>query len=374
MKFTFDRDAMIREVAIAQEIITSKQVKEICSNIALFAYNNTLTIKATDTKVNFETNIPVQIQEEGETTVFCDKFMGILSSLPDGDIEFNQPVNTDSEQAITIIIKPLAKKVKFQIKSMSVDRFPNFTSADHVPYFDVPAKEIKEMISQTYFAVSDDIARLFMNGVYFEKKGDNLLFVATDGRRLSFASKNLLAGVNDFPAVIVPPKILQIVLKRAPDEGNISIAVVDKMIFFRFGNYKFGSVLLEGQFPNYDRVIPEHQEKSFQVQKDDLLGAFKRVALMVDKKAGKIYFEVSDGLLKITSPQSEIGSADEEIPCQYAGDPCFLAFNYRYLDEPLKAIPSERITFEFTEEFKQVTVRPEPAGDYFHIVMPMHRD
>ena len=374
MKFTFDKDAMIREIAIAQEIISTKQVDEIRSNVALYAYNNSLTIKATDSKVNFETTLPVQIQEEGETTIYCDKFMGILTSLPEGEIEFNQPVENGSDQAITVIIKPLTKKIKFQIKSMSVDKFPDFSSADNVPYFDVPSKEIKEMIEQTSFAVSDDITRLFMNGVFFEKNGDNLILVATDGRRLSFASKNLLAGVSDFPAVIIPPKILNIISKRAPDEGNISIAVVDKMIFFRFGNYKFGSVLLEGQFPNYNRVIPENQLYSFQVHKEDLVNALKRVALMVDKKAGRIYFEVSDGILKITSPQSDMGSADEEIPCEYAGQSCTLAFNYRYVDEPLKVIPTEKITFEFTEELKQVTMRPEPAADYFHIIMPMHKE
>ena len=333
-----------------------------------------MIIKATDSRVNFETVLPIQLQEEGETTIYCDKFMGILTSLPEGEIEFNQPLTNDNDLAITVVIKPIDKKIKFQIKSMSVDKYPDFSSADDVPYFEVPSREIKEMIEQTSFAVSDDITRLFMNGVFMEKNGDNLNLVATDGRRLSFASKPLLAGVSDFPPVIIPPKILNIILKRAPDEGNIFIAVVDKMIFFKFGNYKFGSVLLDGQFPNYNRVIPDHQERSFQVQKSDLISALKRVALMVDKKAGRIYFEVSDGILKITSPQSDMGSADEEIPCEYAGESCSLAFNYRYVDEPLKVIPTERITFEFTEELKQVTMRPEPAADYFHIIMPMHKE
>ena len=104
MKFTFDKDAMIREIAIAQEIISTKQVAEIRSNVALYAYNNSLTIKATDSKVNFETTLPVQIQEEGETTIYCDKFMGILTSLPEGEIEFNQPVENGNDQAITVII------------------------------------------------------------------------------------------------------------------------------------------------------------------------------------------------------------------------------------------------------------------------------
>jgi len=298
--------------------------------------------------------------------------MGILTSLPEGEIEFNQ--TTGEDQGITVIIKPVAKKIKFQIKSMSQEKFPEFDSADNVPYFEVPSKDIKEMINQTAFAVSEDETRYFMNGVYFEKKADNLNLVATDGRRLSFASKSLLSGVNDFPAAIVHPKVLNIILKHAPDEGNISIAIVDKMIFFKFANYKFGSVLLEGAFPNYQRVIPEKQLYSFQVTKSDLVDALRRVALMVDKKAGRIYFNIEAGSLKITSQQSDMGSADEEIPCEYAGESCIVALNYRYVEEPLHSIETERITFEFTEQKKAVTMRPEPAEDYFHIIMPMQQE
>lgn len=374
MRFTFDRDMMIKEISIAQEIISTKNAGSILSNILIIASDGKLTVKATDIKVNFETSVPVQVSEEGMTTIYCDKFMGILSSLPSGEIEFNQEKSENEEQSVNVIIKPVGKKIKFQMKSMSQEKFPEFYSADTVPYFEVSSKDIKEMISQTSFAVSEDETRYFMNGVFFEKRGDNLTMVATDGRRLSFVSKPILAGVNDFPSAIVHPKILNIIVRHAPEEGNIFVAVVDKMIFFAFGSYKFGSVLLEGQFPNYERVIPENQLYAFKVQRTDLVDALKRVALMVDKKAGRIYFSISDGALKITSSQSEMGSADEEISCQYAGQPYSIALNFRYIEEPLRGIKSEQITFEFTEEMKAVTMRPEPAEDYFHIIMPMQRE
>ncbi len=373
MKFTFDRNLMIKEISIAQEIISTKNAVSILSNVLLNAHNNTLVIKATDIKVNYETQIPVQIEEEGSTTIYCDKFMGILNSLPEGEIEFNQTTEGENN-SVLVNIKPVAKKIKFQMKSMSEDKFPEFESAENVPYFEISSKDIKEMIAQTSFAVSEDETRFFMNGVYFEKKDDNLNLVATDGRRLSFASKSILAGINDFNAAIVHPKILNIILKHAPEEGNISLAIVDKMIFFKFGNYKFGSVLLEGKFPDYTRVIPAAQSHKFIVTKSDLVDALRRVALMVDRKAGRLYLSVSDGVLKITSQQSELGSADEEIPCEYAGDSYTLALNYRYIDEPLKELDSEKVGFEFTEEMKAVTMRPEPEKDYFHIIMPMQKE
>ena len=144
MKFSFDRDAMIKEIAVAQEIITNKSAISILSNIFLSAEKNTLTIKATDSSVGFLTKIPVDVQEEGSTTVYCDKFMSILASSPQGEIEFKQ-------EDVKITITPVAKKIKFQLKSIASDKFPAVKQAEDVPFFDVAAKDLKAMISQTIF-------------------------------------------------------------------------------------------------------------------------------------------------------------------------------------------------------------------------------
>lgn len=367
MKFTFDRNSMINEIAIAQEIISTKQSMSILSSVLLIAENNTLTIKATDIKVNFQTKIPVDIEEEGSTTVFCDKFMGILSGLPEGEIEFSLQ---NKDNLIVAIIRHTTKKIKYQLNCMAQDKFPEIAIAEKVAFFEVPAKELKAMITQTSFAVSDDETRYFMNGVYFEKKEDNLVLVATDGKRLAFTSKNLLSGVPEFTPAIVHPKILNIIAKRASDEGNISVAIVDKMIFFKFANYEFSGTLIDGQFPNYQRVIPENQKNKFEIQRSDFINALKRISIMLDK-TGRISLKLQPGLLAITSKSSELGDASEEIPCQYAGEEVTIALNFRHIDTPLKVMNSERIVFEFTEVLKAITLRPEPSEDYFHILMPM---
>ena len=147
MKFTFDRDAMLKEVSVAQEIISTKNALSILSNVLFIAENNSLFIKATDLKVNFETKIPVDVEEEGTTTVFCDKFISILNSLPSGDIEFNQ-------QDINITIKPISKKVQFQLKSMASDKFPEFEPEENINYFDLHVDQVKKMINQTIFSLS----------------------------------------------------------------------------------------------------------------------------------------------------------------------------------------------------------------------------
>ncbi|MCM1322334.1 MAG: DNA polymerase III subunit beta [Bacteroides sp.] len=367
MKFTFDKDAMTKEIAIAQEIISTKNALSILSNVLFIAEENTLTIKATDIKVNFETKLPVEVLEPGTTTIFCDKFMGILNSLPSGEIEFSQ-------KDIKVTITPTAKKVNFQLKSMASDKFPEFSSAENVPYFEIPSSEFKEMITQTIFAVSDDETRFFMNGVYFEKKDENLILVSTDGRRLAYIEKPLCQGINDFSPAIVPTKILNIILKRAPSEGNIAIAIVEKMIFFKFGNYQFTSVLIDGQFPNYRRVIPEKQDSFFEVEKTDLFDALKRVGLLVEQKSHRVYFTLTPGILTITAQESDIGTAKEEIPCKYDGEDTVIAFNYLYIEEPMKVIKTDRLKFEFSGQMKAVTFKPEPASDFFHIIMPMQME
>ena len=364
MKFTFDRDALLKEIAIAQEIIATKNAISILSNVLLVAQNGTLTIRATDIKVNFETNIPVDIQESGSTTVFCDKFMSIISSLPQGEIEFEQ-------NDIKINIRPATRKAKFQLKSITSDKFPEFTAPNGISFFDIPVKEFKEMVQQTVFSVSDDETRYFMNGIFMEKKDDKLQLIATDGRRLAYISKAFGITIPDFKAIIVPPKILTIITRRASDEGILSIGIGEKNIFFRFGNYEFSSVLIEGQFPNYSRVIPASQDYSFQVETKDLLEALKRVALLVEQKSRRIYMTAAPGTLTISSQETEIGTAKEEIPCQYDGAEITIALNYLYLEEPLKVIGAERVKVEFTESMKAITVKAEPEKDFFHIVMPM---
>ncbi len=375
MKFTFDRDAMIKEIAIAQEIITNKSPVSILSNILIIAENNSLTIKATDSTVKFTTSLPVDIQEEGSTTIFCDKFMSILSNSPSGDMEF---IKDD----ITVTIKPIAKKVKFQLKSQTSDKFPEISKYDNVPFFEISSKDFKEMIKETIFAVSEDKNRFFMTGVYFVKENDILTMVATDGRRLSCVTKNFGYNVPDFTPAIIPTKILSCVLKNASDEGNIKIAVVDKSIFIKFANYEFSSVLIDGQFPNYKKVIPENLTMSIMVNKADLEAALKRTTIMVDKKVSRIIFRISSGVLKLISPESDIGTADEEIPCRYNGQDIAMALNFTYVTEPLKVIDSENVVFEFNvnesqngEEAsitKAVIMRSEPAGDYIHVIMPMN--
>ena len=366
MKFTCERNILLKEISIANEIIASKNVISILSNIYLEAKAGALTIKATDMKVNFETKVPVEVIEEGSVTVYGDKFYGILNSIPDGEIEFEQK---DSK----INIKTSAKKAKFQLKSITSDKFPEFNVSGK-NFFQLPVRDFKDMILETIFAISDDETRYFMNGVFFEKTENKFIMVATDGRRLAYISKEAGKGIDDFSGIIIPPKILNTVMKRAGDEGMVELSVTDKTIFIQFGSYKLSSVLIEGQFPNYKRVIPEHQVYQFSVNRLEMLDALKRVSLLVEQKSHRVYLGIAPGVASVFCEENDIGNAREEIPCKYDGEEIAIALNYRYLEEPFRVMGEEEISILFTEPNKTITIKPVPEKDFFHIVMPMQQD
>ena len=368
MKFTCERSVLLKEITIANEIIASRNAISILSNIYLEANDNYLTIRATDMKVNFETKVPVDVIEPGSVTVYADKFHGILNSIPDGEIEFDQK---DSR----INIKTSAKKAKFQLKSIASDKFPVFAAAGN-DFFEMSIRDLKEMIKETIFAVSNDETRYYMNGIYFEKAEENFVMVATDGRRLALMKKKALPGPPDFKGIIIPAKILNIVLKRAGDEGMARICVTDKIIFIQFGSYRLSSVLIEGQFPNYRRVIPESQVNSFTVNRIEMFDALKRVSLLVEEKSHRVYLALSSGAISVYCEENDIGNAREEISCKYEGEEHTIALNYRYLEEPFKVMSVDEISINFTDPNKTITIMPfpKPEDDFFHIVMPMQQE
>jgi DNA polymerase-3 subunit beta len=357
---------LLKEIAIANEIIASKNVISILSNIYFEAKDGSLTVKATDMRVNFETKVPVEIIEPGSVTVYGDKFFGILNSVPEGEIEFEQVDNK-------INIKTLAKRARFQLVSIASDKYPEFTVSGK-DFFEIPIRDLKNMIQATIFAVSDDETRYFMTGVYFEKAEGHFVMVATDGRRLAIIRKPAAATVNDFSGIIIPPKILSIIMKRAGDEGKALVSITDKFIYIQFGSYKLSSVLIEGQFPNYRRVIPENQINSFSVNRLEMLDALRRVSLLVEQKSHRVYIGLSPGTVSVYCEESDIGNAREEIPGKYDGEELSIALNYRYLEDPFKVMGENEISILFSDPNKSITIRPVPENDFFHIVMPMQQE
>jgi DNA polymerase-3 subunit beta len=364
MKFVCDKNAIVKEIVIAYEIISSRQVLSVLSNIYLEADDSSLIIKASDANVFFNTKVPISIIEEGKVMVRADTFLGILNVIPDGEVEFD---NTDSK----MVIKPSFKKVKFFLNTLHTDQFPEFEDSSGAVNFEMPLFDFKSMIKQTIFSVSDDQTRYFMNGVFFEKSDNKFVMVATDGRRMAYAEKSIDGPIGDFEGIIIPDKILNLILKHSSDEGNISISIKENMIFVSFGSFHFSSKLIEGQFPNYRRVIPENLLYKFIVNRKEILDAFKRVALLIEKKNKRLFFKLSKNSLSIVTDDTDTGMAEEDVECEYDGEDIVIAFNYEYIEDPFKIMPEDNVCFYFSDVNKAVTVKPVPESYFFHVLMPM---
>jgi DNA polymerase-3 subunit beta len=367
MKFICEKTVLLKEIGIAQEIIVSKNPISILSNIYLEAQNQSLIIKSSDVKLNFTTRVPISVAREGKISIKADTFFGILNSLPDGEVEFEMFENK-------MIIKPVLKKIRFQISTVPADQYPEFPNSDDVVFFDFKIKDIRSMISQTIFSVSDDESRYFMNGVYFEKNESKIIMVSTDGRRLAYIENELENPLIDFKGVIIPEKILSVVFKRSGDEGKISIAISNNHIFINFASYQFSSVLIDGQFPNYRKVIPEDNTYKAVLDRVDITNALKRVSIMVEKNTKRVYLQLKSKLVSIYTDENDIGDAIEELSCDFNGDDETIALNYNYIEEVFKAISSDRISLNFKDTGKAITIKPEPEDNFLHVIMPMSQD
>ncbi len=299
MKLICSRDAILKEISIAQEVISSKNSLSILSNVLLAARKGALTVQATDLKVSFETSLPVDVSQDGTTTAFCDKLLNILRSLPEGEVELEQADPT------MLRIRPLSKKIDFQLRCIPADKYPELAKVADNLYFDFPQKDFIEMVSKTLFAVSDDETRYFMNGIFVEKRDDTLVMVATDGRRLAHISRRIPVPMENLKGVILPPKILTIVRKLSSGEGNLSLALTDKNVFVRMQGKHMASNLIDGQFPDYKRVIPDSQKHRASVERQPLEDALRRVSLLVEQKSRKVVFSVHQ-------PGSSQGICDQD--------------------------------------------------------------
>lgn len=363
MKFHCDRDKLMRELSLAQEVVSNRVTISILSNVYLHAEDGTLTIRATDTKTAFETRIPVVTENPGSITVNSDKFLSSLKNLPDGEVLFE--VKPDG----MFVIRPEKRVIDYQLRTMGSESYPWGQWETEGVRFSLPRKDFLDMVNQTIFAVSTDESRYFMTGVLFDYKDHVLRFVATDGRRMSVA--RLESGLPENFSVIVPTKPLNMIRKIASEHGMMDILITSKTVVFHLDNQKIYTNVIDGQFPNYQRVIPESQTYTAKFNRLEFLEAVRRVSIMADSKSQRILISLERGKAAISSEMSELGTAREEIGIDYDGDPTLIAMNYQYLLDPLRVCDEDEIYFQFTDPKRAVTLKPSPERSYFHIIMPM---
>lgn len=365
MKFVCQKNSILKELSNALDFTSQRNTIAVYANVCLVLEGNNLTIKATDQKMSYVSEISVDGLEDGSTTVLCDKFLNIVKNLPETDILFE----TKEDK---ICIKPENQSIDFKLRTIDASAFPSLDFSDENSFFKVSQKDFTDMINQVIFAVSDDESKFAMNGALLEKSGSCLVMVGTDGRRLSYICRQLENSIPDFSKATIPSKFLNLVKKMSICEGDFDICVSENTISIRFGSCTISSSLIKNDFPAYRRVIPEKQSKVCIVDIEALSDALKRVSLLVENKYKKVILEMNDNKLSVYCDESDVGAGREIIDCKYEDEPVKTAMNYTYLLSPLKVMDGKEVRIEFSDPSRPFTLKSEPERDYLHVIMPMN--
>ena len=372
MKFHCSLGNVLGKLKLANEVVSSKSTIALFNSILIRAEkNHCVTIQSTDTKISFRAVFAAEVQEEGEILVFCGRLMGILGTMRDGDISFTN----DDEQGL-LHIQPLnGQKLKLELRLLSRERFPHVPEIAESEYFEVGQKNFLEMIQNTSFSVSHDETRYYLTGCYLERSEEAFTMVATDAKRLAlFQTDEQAAPI--FDGVIVPPKVLHFLLKVASNEGNLQIAVTPKRVYFKINEYDISSVLIDGKFPDYNKILPKGSDSCLTLNREEFYEAVHRISIMTEQDSKTCSLIVgADNTLMVSARGNEAGNAEEEISYEgAAAKEITLVLTSRHLLEPIRQMKAERVTLAYSSLKEPVKLQAEGAEHYFHIFMPLSQD
>jgi DNA polymerase-3 subunit beta len=354
MKFTANKKTLASALSQAAEA-TGKGSMSVLQTVLITLNGNKLELTATDIKTWLHTSIEVDGHADGQLAVFADKLTAILSNLPDGNVQLSY----DNNQ---LTLKPDSKKATYKLATLAGKQFPELPKMGEGVSFTIAGRELSDMIGKTIYASSFDETRYFMNAVCFESADGKLRLIATDGRRMAMVEGTSVPGFTD---ALVPIKPLAMLLKRNI-MTDITVNVTEKHILFDVAGFQIGSALIEGQFPNYRKVIPTGYTDSLTVDRQEFSQAIKRVSVLTDGKAQKMRFEIKGSTLVLSSEGMESGEAVEELEVEATKDMVFF-LNYSYMSDMLKTI-NDKAVIKYGEAGRAVMVED---GGYISIIMPM---
>ncbi len=368
MKFICMKQTLIEMLSIADSIISAKNSISFNSNVLIQVSNNTMKLSAFETKINFLGECQIEQIEEGETSVFCNKFYSIVKSFDCNEISI------ESNQNGQLLINPKDNKnSQYILKTIDPEKLSRIDQPNDIEFISVPQDVFSNMIKKTIISVSLTENRRFISGLYFETIDNFIRMVSTDGKRLSFIEKEFDIKNSLENGIIVPPKILQEVLKLSKNNGDVKIGFSEKNIHIKIDNYYFISNLLDGDFPPYKKVIPTDQTGTFKIKTSLMQKVLNRIALMGDKESHKILFSLSGNYIKISTEDISHGSGKEVIEVEYSGDDFEVALNYTFILDVLSVIKTEYTIFEFKDSNSTITVKEQDNNDYIYIMMPMSK-
>ena len=360
MKIRCGKETLLKGVQVVQNVVSNRATLPILSNILLETQKKKLYLAGTDLDVGIATHIDVDVEEEGSITLPAKKFGDIIKELPNEDCV----ISAKKSNVATIE----CGKCFFRLPGLAKDDFPKFPSFGNEPKLNLPQPLLKTMLRMTSFAMSYDETRYVLNGTLFKVGEKMLTLVATDGRRLACIEKVLEKEWKTPYEMIVPTKTIQ-ELNRILEEGEIGVVKKENQVLFDLGESFVVSRLIDGEFPNYEQVIPKESEEKVCLNREQFLQATRRAELLTSQESQSIKLDLLKNKMIVSKISPEAGEAREEIEAAYKGKELTVGFNPHYIIEGLKNISEEDVALELEGPEKPGVIRTKDR--YIYIVLPM---
>ena len=369
MKFIVEKNSLFKCLSHVQSIVDKKNTLPILSNILLEAKNNSIILSATDMDISITDKIDCNIVEEGSTTVSAHTLYDIIRKLPDSsEIEI---ISNDGK-----IMSLRSGKSKFSLGCLPKEDFPIIEIDSLENELKIDSQSFLKLINKTRFAVSNEETRYFLNGIYFHRVVENeqtfLSIVATDGHRLAKFDFEIKDINNELPGVIIPKKTVNELYKLLADfDGSIKINLNSNKIVFYIGESILISKLIDGNFPDYKRVIPKENKHILKINRQHFSFAVDRVSTITSEKSPVIKFKLLNNIMNMSSVNSENGTATEDISTVYNGDEIEIGFNSKYILEMINNLEDDEIVLSFKDSSSPVTAQESTNPSLVYVLMPM---
>lgn len=372
MKFKADRATLMKALAHIQSVAEKRNTIPILANAKIEAVDGQLHFTATDMEIAVVEEIPASVSQPGATTAPAATLYEIVRKLPDNaELEFESTGETGQ-------LKLRAGKYSTSLVTLPIDDFPAM-AAGQLPYrFKIPSLTLRGLIDRTRFAISTEETRYYLNGIFLHSTdgatGRVLRAVATDGHRLARVEEPAPEGADGMPGVIIPRKTVAELRKLLDEEsGDVEIGLSDTRIQFKAGAITLTSKLIDGTFPEYERVIPRDNDKVLRVGKKDFSDAVARVAAISSERSRPVKMSVTHDLLTLSAASPEQGTASEELDAdrvKYGSDPIEIGFQARYLNDITDQIDNN-VEFHFSDGAAPTIVRDADNLSALYVLMPM---
>ena len=370
MKLTIERSTLLKSLAHVQSVVERRNTIPILSNILLEARDGMVGLTATDMDIAVIEKTPADIVQEGSITVAAHTLFDIVRKLAEGS-QIEIGTGTDEGQLALRSGRSVLK-----LATLASEDFPVMTDGDLPHSFAIPAGNLRDLIDRTRFAISTEETRYYLNGIYLHAADSDgtptLRAVATDGHRLARMEVSLPDGAAEMPGVIVPRKTVT-ELRKLLDETNedVAVALSDTKIRFAFDAVVLTSKLIDGTFPDYDRVIPVGNDKVLEVGCKSFQKAVDLVSTISTEKSRAIKLSLDDGSLILSATSPESGSATEELEVDYSDGPLEIGFNSRYLLDITQQIAGDSAQFTLADAASPTLVRDAADPSALYVLMPM---